>query len=88
MAMLEAAACGTPIVGTAVGALCDLAPDAAVATPVGDAAAQAQALLDLLRDPDRSAQIGRAAQQTIAREYSLERSVDRFMSTYESLIHD
>lgn len=88
MAVLEAAACGTPIVGTAVGALFDLVPDAAAATPVGDADALARALLDLLRDPDQAAQIGRAAQQAVAREYSLERSADRFMSIYESLIHD
>jgi glycosyltransferase involved in cell wall biosynthesis len=88
MAVLEAAACGTPIVGTAVGALCDLAPEAAVATPVGDADGLAQALLDLLRDPDRAVQIGRAAQQAVARGYSLERSTDRFISIYESLNHD
>ena len=88
MAVLEAAACGTPIVGTGVGALFDLAPDAAVATPVGDGNALAHTLLDLLRDPDRATQIGRAAQQAVAREYSLERSADRFMSIYESLIHD
>jgi len=48
MAVLEAAASGLPIVGTDVGVLESLAPDAAVATPVGNSDALAEALARVL----------------------------------------
>ncbi|MCC7354195.1 MAG: glycosyltransferase family 4 protein, partial [Anaerolineae bacterium] len=59
---LEAAACGVPAVGTAVGHFADLAPDSAVAVPVGDPAALARATLDLLHDPARRRAVGESAQ--------------------------
>src|SRR5207249_1384801 len=60
MAVLEAAACGVPSVGTAVGALCDLAPEAARTTEA-DAHALAQAIIELARDEARRRELGRAA---------------------------
>jgi glycosyltransferase involved in cell wall biosynthesis len=62
VAVLEAAAAGTTTVGTAVGLVAELAPDMAVATPVGDDQAQVQAALDLLADPLRRAVLGQQAQ--------------------------
>jgi len=47
---LEAAACGLPTVGTAVGMIADAAPEAAVAVPVGDHESLANATIALLRD--------------------------------------
>jgi len=85
MAILEAAACGVPLVGTAVGALADLSPEAAVAVPVGDEASLAQAIISLLRDPVRRAQLSRTASDIVAREYALTRTVDRAMLMYEVL---
>ncbi len=49
----EAAAAGLPTVGTAVGVVADLAPQATWAVPVGDAAALAAGALALLRDRAR-----------------------------------
>ena len=43
VALLEAAATGVPTVGTAVGHLCEWAPEAARAVPVGQPAALARA---------------------------------------------
>jgi glycosyltransferase involved in cell wall biosynthesis len=90
MAVLEAALCGVPLVGTAVGAIADLSPETAVAVPVGDEVSLAQALISLLRDPARCARLSRAARAVIAREYALTRTVDRTMSMYEVLreFHD
>ncbi len=86
MALLEAAACGRPAVGTSVGALADLAPEAAIATPIGDIDRLAAAIIELLDDPIQAGNLGRAARALAIREYSVERSAERFMALYhESL---
>ncbi len=85
MAVLEAAACGVPTVSTSVGVVPELAPDAAVAVPVGDAQALAEAIAALLADPARLASMGRSARARVEAEYSLERCVERFRHLYATL---
>jgi glycosyltransferase involved in cell wall biosynthesis len=51
--LLEAAACGVPVVGSAVGYLADWAPDAATVVAPGDPAALAVAIRGLLVDEQR-----------------------------------
>jgi glycosyltransferase involved in cell wall biosynthesis len=63
VAVLEAAAAGTPSVGTAVGLVAELAPEMAMATAVGDDQALARAALDLLADPRRREALGQQAQR-------------------------
>lgn len=82
MAMLEAAACGVPIVGTPVGALADLAPDAAVASPPGDPIRLAQAILSVLGDTTRCRMLGDAARTRVAEVYSLDAAMSRFGALY------
>jgi glycosyltransferase involved in cell wall biosynthesis len=62
IAMLEAAVAGVPTVGTAVGHVQAWSPEAAVAVPVADPAALAQAIEALLDDEPRRMRIARAAQ--------------------------
>jgi glycosyltransferase involved in cell wall biosynthesis len=66
--LLEAAVLGIPTVGTSVGHVREWAPDAAVAVPVGDAAALASALGGLLRDEDARLRVARVAQARACRE--------------------
>jgi glycosyltransferase involved in cell wall biosynthesis len=64
VAVLEAAAAGVPTVGTDVGLVAELArvePPAAIAVPVGDAAALGDAIVALARDPARRTRLGQAA---------------------------
>ena len=64
VAVLEAAMAGVPAVGTDVGLVAELAraePPAAIAVPVGDAAALGDAIVALARDPARRARLGAAA---------------------------
>jgi glycosyltransferase involved in cell wall biosynthesis len=60
---LEAAVAGVPTVGTAVGHVADWSPDAAVAVPVGDAAALAGEIETLALDDSRRVCIAREAQR-------------------------
>jgi glycosyltransferase involved in cell wall biosynthesis len=61
--LVEAAAAGVPAVGTAVGLIREWAPDAAVAVPVGNAAALAREVRALLDDDARRIGIATLAQQ-------------------------
>ncbi len=80
----EAAAAGLPTVGTIVGVVAELAPAAAWAVPVGDAAALAAGALALLRDPARREQLGRAA-QAWARAHDADWTATRFEAIYEQV---
>jgi glycosyltransferase involved in cell wall biosynthesis len=59
--VLEAAACGIPTVGSAVGYLADWTPDRAVAVPPVSPQLLADAILGLLRHPAQRARIAAAA---------------------------
>src|SRR5262249_32111111 len=61
--VLEAAACGVPVVGTAVGYVADWAPEQALAVPPRDPAALATAIGALLADRDRRERLAAAARQ-------------------------
>ena len=78
----EAAAAGLPTVGTAVGVLAELAPEAAWAVPVGDAMALASCALALLRDATRREQLARAA-QAWARAHDADWTAARFEAIYD-----
>jgi glycosyltransferase involved in cell wall biosynthesis len=65
--MLEAAVAGVPTVGTAVGHVADFAPAAAVAVPVGDALALADAIEQLACNEARRLRIAAAAQDRALR---------------------
>ncbi|HJW84138.1 MAG TPA: glycosyltransferase family 4 protein [Anaerolineae bacterium] len=82
MAVLEAAACGLAIVGTPVGALADLAPEAAVTSPPGDPLRLAQALLSVLDDPARRKALGQAARRRVEDVYRLALAAERFETLY------
>ena len=81
---LEAAACGCPVVGTAVGVLPELL-DPQQVVPVGDAAALADAISKLIRDPARrtvSASAGRAA---VLARFTLDQTVAELETLYQKL---
>ncbi len=70
---LEAMACGTPVVGSRVGALPDLvgsAGDRGRVVPPGDDAALAAALRDVLTSPEGAARLGAAARAHVERRYT------------------
>jgi glycosyltransferase involved in cell wall biosynthesis len=76
MALLEAAACGVPAVGTPVGVLPEMGLAAA------DEGSLAFALRDLLGDLPRRKILGQAARQRVVDEFSLEAAMRRFRAVY------
>jgi glycosyltransferase involved in cell wall biosynthesis len=83
MAVLEAAVAGVPTAGTDVGHVNEWAPDAAVAVPIGDARALADAIASLLDDEPRRIAIAREAQ---ARATAID--ADHTAASFERLYAD
>lgn len=87
VAVLEAAACGVPTVGTAVGHVADLAAASspgAVAVPVGDHRALGDAIVALLGDPARHVRLASAA-RTFALSHDRRATVARFEALYDEV---
>jgi glycosyltransferase involved in cell wall biosynthesis len=84
VAVLEAAAAGVPTAGTAVGHIADWAPEAAVAVPVGDAAALASAIAGLISDDGRRLRIAHAAQARAVAE-DADDTARRMLALYETV---
>jgi glycosyltransferase involved in cell wall biosynthesis len=85
MVMLEAAACGCALAGTAVGLLPELVP-AALAVPVDDAEALAEGALHLLRNEVQRAKMGRTARRRVEAQYTLAHTLDNLLALYERLV--
>lgn len=84
---LEAAACGLPGVGTAVGVLPELGP-ACVTVPVGDVDALAEAIVRLLEDDDCRHSMGATARTQIEREFALSCTVRKLAQVYDEVVAD
>lgn len=87
LATLEAGACGKATVGTEVGLLPDLVP-ATRAVPVGDSAALADALVDVMTTPGAMAGMGMTCLAAVRTRYDLGRTVENLMTLYTRLKRD
>jgi glycosyltransferase involved in cell wall biosynthesis len=81
---LEAAACGVPTAGTAVGLLADV-PELGIAVPVGNDEALAEAIRDLLSDETRRQTLAESARAAVEREYTIEQTAERLRRLYNTL---
>lgn len=87
-ALLEAMACGMACVATRVSGSEDLIQEGSNGLLVepDDYEAMAQALLTLLRDPERTALYGKAARETVEQHYTLQQIIDIYANIYHNLI--
>ena len=74
--MLEAAACGLPVVGTPVGVL----PEIGIAARTDDQFRRT--LIELMNDEDWRVRIGRDCRERIEHEFSAAACVGRFLESY------
>ncbi len=82
VAVLEAMACRLPVVATAAGGTPDIIKDGETGrlVAVGDPTALADALLDLLADPQEAIKLGEAGFELVRSQYNQDAFLDREMS--------
>lgn len=85
---LEAQACGVPVVSTDVGAVHEVVEDGVTGllVPAGRPDAIAAAALDLLGDPARRAEMGRAGRSAAVDRFGIETAADLRARVYEAAL--
>jgi len=85
--LLDAMCFGVPVVATAAGGIVEAVDDGVTGrlVPVGDAAALAAALVELLRDPAGRARMGEAARQRFRALFTAGRMVEETLRVYGAL---
>lgn len=88
LVVLEAIACGTPVVASAVGGVPDLvlADRTGLLVPPGDVAALADAIVRMLEDRERRERFTAQALEHVTRNYSPEKFVERHAQLYRRVI--
>jgi len=88
LTLLEAMACGLPVVATAVGGTPEVVADdrSGLLVPAGEPLAVAQALLRVLQHPDLGDRMGGAGRSIVSTRYSLRAMVERYSELYERIL--
>jgi len=85
-ALVEAMACGLPVVGSDSGAIPEVVGDAGLIFPEGDVAALAGCLQRLAVSPELRVELGERGRQRASRLYSQERIAARTVAFYRLLV--
>jgi len=90
ISVIEAMAFGLPVVATNVGGLPEVVEDGVtgILVPPGDSEALAEGLIRLLSDADLRRRMGRAGQDRVRSEFTVDRIVDQTLAVYESVIRN
>ena len=85
--VLEAMACGVPQVATDVGGTREaLTPESGILIAPRDATALADAVIELLRDPERRARMSAVSRELHARRFTVERMVVGTAAVYDVVL--
>ncbi len=85
--LVEAMACGVPVVATALGGPTEIlaSEEQGILIPAGDPAAIAEAVIRLHREPERRKKMGIAGRERVIRAFSVERYVREVEAIYRDL---
>lgn len=88
VSLMEAAACGVPVVATRVGGVPELVRDGetGLLAPAGDARGLADAMERLLRDAALRARLGAAARRRAEEHFSLRHQVDQLLALWSEVL--
>lgn len=88
VSLLESAAAGLPIVATSVGGIPEIVEDGVggILVPPQDSGALGEALLALLRDPERRRSMGQAALERVERKFDIDVVAGQIQELYLSML--
>jgi glycosyltransferase involved in cell wall biosynthesis len=86
--VLESIACGTPVVGFDVGGIPDMVRPGitGLLAPAQDSEALSAAIVELLYDPGRLAEMSANCRRVAEEEYTLERQTKAYVRLYKALV--
>jgi len=86
--MIEAGACGVPVIASRIGGIVDVVEHGAdgILVPAGDAAALAEAILSVLRDPEYAERLAKNLKQKVYDKFSDQKMFERTLVVYEEAI--
>jgi colanic acid/amylovoran biosynthesis glycosyltransferase len=89
VSLMEAAACGVPVVATRVGGVPELVLEGVTGllSPAADANAFAEALQLLLQNPEMRRRLGSAARERAEQEFSVTRQVDCLLALWTRVLN-
>jgi glycosyltransferase involved in cell wall biosynthesis len=87
--LMEAGACGVPVVATAVGGVPELIVDGVtgIVTPAGSAPSLAEALERLLSNTELAVRMGAAGRRRVKDQFSLSRQVDSLLDLWANVLN-
>jgi len=84
----EAMACGVPVISTTGGALPEVVGDAGILVPPADHLLLAEAIKDLLDNPELADKLGRAGYKRVQDNFTWKRAAEKTIETYREVICD
>ncbi len=84
----EAMASGVPVISTTGGALPEVVGDAGILVPPADHNALAKAMLTLMDNPDRAAELGKAGYNRVQKNFTWEKAAEKTVAVYREVIRD
>ena len=82
----EAMSCGTPVISSAGGALPEIVGNAGIIVPAGDSVSLSKAITDLLRHPEKRAELSKAGRQRIVGKFSWNVAADQMTRYYYDML--
>ncbi len=86
--LVEAMACGVPVIGSSCGEVPNVIGDAGLVFPEGDVAALRESIARLRHDPQLRAQLGEAGRAQVLRHYTQAQVASATVAVYRELMHN